>query len=58
MQQIGHHIQNIMSQLKKCNAMIHEINFFDQPINSDKKTNDNIWKIENGQRYDYITVVS
>ena len=42
MQQIGHHMQNIMSQLKKCNAMIHEINFFDQPINSDKKTNDNI----------------
>ena len=42
MQQIGHHAQNIMSQLKKCNAMIHEINFFDQPINSDKKTNDNI----------------
>ena len=51
-------MQNIMSQLKKCDAMIHEINFFDQPINSDKKTNDNIWKIENGQRYDYITVVS
>ena len=51
-------MQNIMSQLKKLNAMIHEINFFDQPIKSDKKTTDNIWKIENGQRYDYITVVS
>ena len=32
-------------------------NFFDKPINDDTETYEDIWKITNGQGFDYTTVV-
>ena len=40
---------------KDYNVMINRRNFFDQPIQNDLKTYDNIRKIETGQGYDYTT---
>ena len=40
-------------EIKDCNVMIDERNFFDQPINSMAKTYKNIRKIPTGQGFDY-----
>ena len=41
--------------IKDYNAMIDGKNFFDQPINSDLKTHENIRKTATGQGDDYAT---
>ena len=35
-------------EIKDYNVMIDRKNFFDQPVKSDMKTYDNIWKIATG----------
>ena len=54
---IGHRIQIIFPkvEIKDYNAMVDGKNFFDQPINSDLKTYENIRKIATGQGDDYTT---
>ena len=42
-------------EIKDYNVMIDGINFFDQPINSDLKTNENIKRIATGKGDDYTT---
>ena len=42
-------------EIKDCNVMIDGKNFFDQLVESDLKTYDNIIKIATGQRDDYRT---
>ena len=42
-------------QIKDYNVIIDGKNFFDQPINSDFKTYDNIRKISTGKGNDYTT---
>ena len=42
-------------EIKDYNVMINGKNFFDQPINSDHKTYENIRKIATDQRNDYTT---
>ena len=42
-------------EIQDCNVMIDGKNFFDQPINSDLKTYENIRKIATGQGDDYTT---
>ena len=42
-------------ETKDYNVMIHGKNIFDQPINSDLKTYENIRKIATGKRDDYTT---
>ena len=42
-------------EIKYCNVMTDGKNFFDQPINSDLKTYENIRKIATGQGDDYTT---
>ena len=42
-------------EIQDCNVMIDGKNFFDQPINSDLKTYENIRKIATGQGDDYST---
>ena len=42
-------------EIKKCNVMISERNFLDQPIKNDMKIYDNIRKILAGQGDDYTT---
>ena len=42
-------------EIQDCNVMIDGKNFFDQPINSDLKTYENIRKINTGQGDDYST---
>ena len=42
-------------EIKDCNVKIDGRNYFDQPINVDIKTYENIWKIATGQGYDYTT---
>ena len=53
---IGHRIQIVFPkvEIKDYNAMVDGKNFFDQPINSDLKTYENIRKIAIGQN-DYTT---
>ena len=43
------------AEIKDYNVMIDGKNFFDQPINSDLKTYENIRKIATGQGDDYTT---
>ena len=54
---IGHRIQIIFPkvEIKDYNAMVDGKNFFDQPINSDLKTYENIRRIATGQGDDYTT---
>ena len=42
-------------EIKGYNVMIDGKNFFDQPVKSDIRTCDNIWKIATGQGDDYAT---
>ena len=42
-------------EIQDCSVMIDGKNFFDQPINSDLKTYENIRKINTGQGDDYST---
>ena len=57
MKMIGHRIQIVFPkvEIKDYNAMVDGKNFFDQPINSDLKTYENIRKIATGQGDDYTT---
>ena len=41
--------------MKDCNVMINGKNLFDQPVKTDMRTYDNVWKIATGQEYDYTT---
>ena len=50
----GYYLPNI--EIKDYNVMIDGKNFFDQPINSNLKTYDNIRKISVGKGDDYTTV--
>ena len=49
----GYYLRKV--EIKDCNVMIDGKNFFDQPIKSDMRTYDNIWKIATGQGDDYAT---
>ena len=49
----GHYLPNV--QLKNYNVIINGENFFDQPIQNDKVTYENIRKIATGQGDDYTT---
>ena len=49
------HIIFQKQELKDYNVMIDGKNFFDQPINSDLKTYENIRKIATGHRDGYTT---
>ena len=40
-------------EIKAYNIMINGKNFFDQPVENDLRTNDNIQKIVTGQGHDY-----
>ena len=40
-------------EMKDYNVMVHDKNSFDQPINSELKTYENIWKIATGKGDDY-----
>ena len=44
-------------EIKDYNVIIYEKNIFDQPINNDTKTDENIRKITTGQWDDYTTIV-
>ena len=35
--------------------MIEGWNFFEQPVNNNFRTYENIWKITTGEKYDYTT---
>ena len=48
-----YYIPNV--EIKNYNVMIDRKNFFDQPVNNDKITNENIRKIATGQGNDYAT---
>ena len=48
-----HYLQKV--QIKDYNVMIDGKSFFDQPINNDFKTYENIRKIATGQGDDYTT---
>ena len=37
-------------EIKDCNVMIDGRNFFDQPVKTDSRTYDNIWKIGTGHQ--------
>ena len=52
---IEYHTQLLSSEIKDCNVMNDGKNFFDQSINSDLKTYENIRKIATGQGDDYTT---
>ena len=45
----------LTEKINDCNVMINGKSFFDQPIKSDIKTWENIWKIAVGQGDDYTT---
>ena len=55
MKMIEYHTQLLSSEIKDCNVMNDGKNFFDQSINSDLKTYENIRKIATGQGDDYTT---
>ena len=40
-------------EIKGCGVMIDERNFFDQPVENEPRTYDNIWKITTSQGNDY-----
>ena len=44
-----------VKEIKNRNVTIDGKNFFDQPINSDLQTNENVRKIATGKGSDYIT---
>ena len=48
-----HYLPNV--EIKDYNVMTDGKNFFDQPINSDLKTYENIIKVATGQGDDYTT---
>ena len=55
-QRIGnkrYYIPNV--EIKDCNVMIGGKNFFDQPVQNDKVTYENIRKVTTGQGDDYTT---
>ena len=55
-QRIGnkrYYIPNV--EIKDCNVMIDGKNFFDQPVQNDKVTYENIRKVTTGQGDDYTT---
>ena len=49
MKMIEYHTQLLSSEIKDCNVMNDGKSFFDQSINSDLKTYENIRKIATGQ---------
>ena len=53
---IEHHTQLAKVEIKDRNVMIEGKNFFDQPINSELKTYENIRKIATGKGDDYTAV--
>ena len=53
---IEHHTQLPKVEIKDRNVMIEGKNFFDQPINSELKTCENIRKIATGKGDDYTAV--
>ena len=53
---IEHHTQLPKVEIKDRNVMIEGKNFFDQPINSELKTQENIRKIATGKGDDYTAV--
>ena len=57
METIQKYTQDIIMQRKKknYNVMIDGNNFFDQPVESDMRTCDNILKIATGKEDDYTT---
>ena len=55
MKMIEYHTQLLSSEIKDCNVMNDGKNFFDQSINSDLKTYENIRKIATAQGDNYTT---
>ena len=49
----GHFLSNL--EIENYNVVIDGPNVFDQPVKSDTRTHDNIWKIATSQTDDYTT---